>query len=114
MPPRMWSRHQFTSGVTDDDGAWFLNDRERFPFRDYRDNRVHVVREGDTLFSLAGIYFRGLTRPCGLWWVIADFQPDPIHDPTLALQPGRALFIPSTRTVVEDVFNRRRYVEAPP
>ena len=43
-----------------------------------------------------------------LWWVIADFQPEPVHDPTRALEVGRVMFIPSERTLVEEVFSSRR------
>jgi hypothetical protein len=44
--------------------------------------------------------------------VIADFQADPIHDPTLSLALGRELAIPSVRTVVEEVFSESRRDEA--
>jgi hypothetical protein len=56
-------------------------EREPFRFRAFPDNRQHVVQQGKTLFSLAGRYFAPLPRASGLWWVIADFQPDPVHDP---------------------------------
>jgi len=55
-----------------------------------------------------------LPRPAGLWWVIADFQPDPIHDPPVALELGRVLAIASVRTVLEEVFSERRREEATP
>jgi hypothetical protein len=96
------------------DGVLRLTDRERFGFRSYADNRTHVVIQGETLQQLAGRYFRGLPRPSGLWWVIADYQPAPIQDPTLALQPGTVLIIPSVRTVQEKVFASARQEEATP
>jgi hypothetical protein len=114
MPPRRFSRHTFTSAVKDDEGRLFLTEREPFRFRSLPDNRQHVVKEGETLFSLAGRYFAPLPRPAGLWWVIADFQPDPIHDPTVALEPGRVLVVPSIRTVQEEVFSETRRAEATP
>lgn len=114
MPPQRWSRHLYTAGVEQEDGRQLLTDRERFPFRSFRDNRIHVVSQGDTLWGLANRYFAGLPRPAGLWWVIADFQPNPIRDPTLALAPGTTLIIPSVRTVQEEVFNARRQREATP
>jgi hypothetical protein len=46
--------------------------------------------------------------------VIADFQPDPIHDPTLELEPGRVLVIASLRTVLEEIFSESRREEATP
>jgi hypothetical protein len=57
------------------------------------------VVEGDTLWGLAGLYFAPLPRACGFWWAIADFQPDPVVDPTLGLALGRVLVIPSTRVL---------------
>jgi hypothetical protein len=114
MPPRRFSRHTFTSAVQDDAGRLVITDREPFRFRSLPDNRQHVVKEGETLFSLAGRYFATLPRPAGLWWVIADFQPDPIHDPTIALEPGRVLVIASVRTVLEEIFSERRRGEATP
>jgi hypothetical protein len=114
MPPRRFSRYTFTSAVVDDEGRLFLTDREPFLHRALPDSRQHLVKEGETLFSLAGRYFSPLPRPAGLWWVIADFQPEPIHDPTLALEPGRTLVVPSVRTVLEEIFSEARRGEATP
>lgn len=108
MPPRRFSRYSFSAAVLDDAGRLFLTEREPFRFRTLPDNRQHVVQQGDTLFSLAGRYFAPLPRPSGLWWVIADFQPEPIHDPTLALDLGRVVFIPSVRVITEEVFAEAR------
>ncbi len=115
MPPFRFSRFQFTAALNDEDSdILFLTDREVFGFRQLSDNRTHIVREGDTLFTLAHRFFKGLPRPSGLWWLIADYQPQPIHDPTIALTLGRVLFIPSLRTVIEEVFNESRTEEATP
>jgi hypothetical protein len=112
MPPRRFSRYSFSAAVQGDAGRLFLTEREPFRFRSFSDNRQHVVQQGDTVFSLAGRYFAPLPRPSGLWWVIADFQPEPIHDPTLALDLGRLLFIPSIRVITEEVFAEARRQEA--
>jgi hypothetical protein len=111
MPPRRFSRYSFSAAVLDDAGRLFLTEREPFRFRSLPDTRQHVVQAGDTLFSLAGRYFAPLPRPSGLWWVIADFQPEPIHDPTLALDLGRVVFIPSVRVITEEVFAEARRQE---
>lgn len=117
MPPRRWSRHTFTtafledaeeSGGTED---LILTEPEPFRFQPFTDNRIHVVKSEDTLFNLAARFFRGIPRPAGLWWVIADFQPQPIHDPTIRLTPGTVLVIPSVRTVVEEIFSESRREE---
>jgi hypothetical protein len=114
MPPRRYSRFTFCSALLDADQRLFLTEREPYRFRSLEDNRQHVVVAGDTLFNLAGRYFTPVPRPAGLWWVIADFQPDPIHDPTLALDVGRALVVPAVRTVTEEILSetRRRQVSS--
>lgn len=108
MPPRRFSRYTFSSAQADASGALVLHGGDPFRYRELPDNRWHPVVEGDTLFTLAARYFRGLDRPAGLYWVIMDFQPDPIHDPTLSLVPGTQLVIPSKRTVLEDIFGEKR------
>lgn len=108
MPPRRFSRYTFSVGIEDPEGDLILTDPEPFRFRNLEDNRVHVVGGGETLWELADRYFQPMPRAAGLWWIIADFQPDPIHDPTVKLTPGRRLIIPSIRTVQEEIFNERR------
>jgi hypothetical protein len=112
MPPRRFSRFTFSLGTFDDHERLFLTDPEPFRFRLLDDNQHHVVQQGETLFSLAGRYFAPLPRPAGLWWIIADFQPDPIVDPTLKLDVGRTLIIPAVRVVTEEILaeERRREV----
>jgi hypothetical protein len=111
MPPRRLSRFTFSAAVLDDAGRLLLTEREPYRFRALADTRQHVVLQGDTLFTLAGRYFAPLPRPAGLWWVIADFQPEPIHDPTLALDLGRLLFLPSVRVITEEIFAEARRQE---
>lgn len=108
MPPRRFSRHEFARALRDGAGRLFLSDREPFRFRLFADTRIHAVKEGETLFTLAGRYFRPRPRAAGFWWVIAEFQPDPILDPTLALEPGRRLHIPSVRVLDEEILSERR------
>ena len=109
MPPRANSRHLFTTAQKrDGDERVFLSDRTPFRFLDLPDNRVHTVGSGDTLPRLAAKYFAPLGNlpeisAATLWWVIADFQPIPIHDPTIQLVSGEQLIIPSVRTVRERI-----------
>ncbi len=108
MPLQSGSRHGFTLGVRDEKGFLCLTEREPYGFVDHSDNREHTVVQGDTLFLLAGRYFASLPRACGFWWVIADFQPDPIIDPTLELEVGRKLFIPSLRVLTDVILGEER------
>lgn len=108
MPPRRRSRYTFATAVRGDDDRVALYGDEPYRFHDFADNIEHVVRRGDTLHRLAAKYFVGEPRPAGLWWVIAHFQPDPIHDPTIVLDIGRVLYVPSMRTLTEEIFNERR------
>ena len=101
MPPRVGSRHSFTLGVRNAAGVLHLTEREPYRYRPHTDNRLHVVVQGDSLWDLAGRYFAPLPRSCGFWWAVADFQPDPIVDPTLLLEPGRRMFIPSVRVLTD-------------
>ena len=113
MPPRRFSRFTFCAAYIDEDQRLVLTEREPFRFRAFPDNQQHIVRAGETLFTLAGRYFAPLPRASGLWWVIADFQPDPVHDPTLTLELGRLLFLPSVRVLTEEVFAEARREVAP-
>jgi len=107
MGPRARSRYLISTASRDETGRMVLSDREPHRFAEFPDNRSHSVVLGDTLFHLAGRYFAPLSRACGFWWVIADFQPDPIVDPTLELELGRVLVIPSVRTLTDVILSRR-------
>lgn len=108
MPPYVGSRYSFSLGVRDSQGRLCLTDREPYRFYPHEDNRTHQVVEGDTLWGLAGRYFSPLPRACGYWWVLADYQPDPIIDPTLKLALGRVLNIPSVRVLTDVILNESR------
>lgn len=106
------SRFAFCQQWFDEAGHVFLDDRKPFSYRAFADNTLHVVQVGDTIFSIAGSHFRPLPRAAGLWWVIADFQPNPIHDPTIKLVEGSVLVLPSSRTVIEEIFSEARRTES--
>jgi len=106
-----FSRHLFCQGIVDADGKLYLTDREPFRYVARADNRFHTVQEGDTLFSLAFQYFQPRPRPDQFFWVLADFQPEPIVDVTLTLPKGSTIVIPSERCLVEEIFNESRRPE---
>lgn len=109
MPPGPESRHLRTSArQREGSEALWLSPRVPFRYLNLPDNRAHIVSEGDSLHKLAAVYFASLGRlptisAANLWWVIADFQPQPIQDPTIKLVPGQRLIIPSARTVTERI-----------
>lgn len=107
MPPHVRSRYLVTYGLKDSNSKLYLT--ERTPFRydpALQGTRRHVVAQGDRLWHLAYRYFAPFPNAEHLWWVIAEFQPQPIQDPTLDLAVGRVLYIPSTRVVQERVLAR--------
>ena len=109
--PRLFSRYSFCEQLKDPDGRLYLS--ERVPFRYLRlpDNRSHLVQQGDTLFTLADRYFFPTPGAAQLWWVIADFQPSPIADPTGQLAPGERLVIPSSETLRSRIFAETRRLD---
>ena len=112
MPPRLYSRHTFTTMVSVNSPRVnvLLNDRRRFFYQPFKDNRLHTVREGDSWHSLAARYYAPLADPpefsaASLWWAIADFQTRPVHDPTIMLRVGDKVVVPSLRVVRDSIFN---------
>lgn len=105
------SRYRHCVATRNADGALELDEREPVRFRNESDNRVHQVADGDTWWGLAHQYFPNFSRACGLWWVLCEFQPEPVVDPTLRLQAGAVVVIPSERFLREVVFGveQRRY-----
>jgi len=98
------SRHSGTEARVDADGRRYLTPREPVGYLGRSDDVRHVVQQGDTLWNLAHRYFAGVdARPAGYWWAIADYQPHPIHDPTIQLVPGSVVVIPSLRTLTADI-----------
>lgn len=105
-PTRM-SRYRFSLQRKDASGRAYLTEARKFGYRELVDNRTHTVEAGDDIFQLAGRYFPTLPDGDSLWWIIAHFQPEPIHDPT-RLPAGSVLIIPSERTVIEQILTEKR------
>ena len=108
MPPRKNSRYETSFGIEDDSGNLFLTERKPFRFDEkLPGTRRHRVTASDSLQTLAHRYFKPLPHAEHLWWIIAEFQPDPILDPTLSLETTRILYVPSVRVVQRRVFGVR-------
>lgn len=87
-----------------------LTERTPFYFTRFRDNIEHTVTDGDTFQSIAFYYYTGYLpasrSAAELWWVIADFQPTPVTDPTLRLEAGTTVYVPSLRILDEFIFSK--------
>ena len=69
---------------------------ERIPFEIRDDSITHVCTGKERVFDLAIRYYRGLYKnPIDHWRTIAQFQEDPIIDPSIPLRSGRIITIPS-------------------
>lgn len=108
MPPLSRSRYTHTTGLTDAAGRLYLTRPEPYRYARFEDNRYHEVLAGDTWHGLAERHFPDWEDAANLWWVIADFQPEPVHDPTIELTPGQIVVIPSVRTLVQEILNPAR------
>lgn len=109
------SRYQFSTLLEDEYGNKYLTDPVPFRYRDLPDNIFHIVKEGDTLHNLAARYYRDLANlpivsAANYYWAIADYQPEPIIDPTCKLEVGRMMVIPSTNTLRTQILQRPRSI----
>lgn len=74
--------------------------RGRFLYRAFYDNVTYTCKEGDTLWTIAASFYGdAFSRASLLYWIIGDFQPTPIVDPTLAFSAGDRVVVPSVRVV---------------
>ncbi len=105
MPMFAYSRYRYCTGYKDANGVSYLDEREPFRYRNESDNTVHEAVEGDTWWGLAHLYFDGLPRPAGLFWILCEFQPTPVVDPTIRIKSGASIVVPSLRLVKTKVFN---------
>lgn len=121
--PSYFSRYRFCTATADAQGRLFLSSPEPFGYQDLPDNTVHIATATDTWESLADRHFASLAdqlatidmEPSHLYWILADFQPDPrpdaADDTTLRIPAGTRLVLPSVGTVLDLVFNESRRAE---
>lgn len=94
-----YSRYKHSVVLKDENEAIYLDIRPRMVYDGGYDEILHEVVLGDTLHGLAQSYYSSFPESANLWWAIADSQPEPINDPTIRLEPGIWLVIPSVDTV---------------
>jgi hypothetical protein len=102
------SRYQFSEIHTDSAGRRFFGPRPRFTYRDLPDNQRHIVKGAERLWHLSQIYWPELPKNGTYYWIIADFQPEPILDAFKDLVMGSVIIVPSLRTVEGMIFNSAR------
>lgn len=108
MPPGQYSRYLFCSGLKDTSGRLYLSARVPFRYVDRADNIFRVVGAGDTLFTLASETYAPLPSAAQFYWVIADFQKQPIIDASIKLVEGQTIVIPSRRMLLEEILSEGR------
>jgi hypothetical protein len=85
-----------------------------YGYQDLDDNIQHVCSTGDNLIRIAIERYTGVIggdHPEIYYAYIGDFQPEPIHDPTINLEIGRTIYIPSSRTILNDIEDESRRPE---
>lgn len=87
----------------------FFGRRDRFVYRDHINNRYHIVSEGETYAVIAAQYFAHVYEAARMWWVVCDYQPIPIIDPTVKPAGGTVLIIPPNELLL-DITDRNPYV----
>ena len=110
MPIFPQSRNRYNTEYQDDDGNYYLDDREPYRFENEIDNLVIEAKEGDMLWHIAHKAFAGERRPCGYWWAIAEYQPDPIIDPTIQFSANQKIVSPSKRVLNNKIFNSEQRI----
>lgn len=80
-----------------------------YGYREHPGNILHTVDEGDTWSYLAFKYYKDLGESypgysaARLYRFVAMFQPVPAVDPTILLQPGLTVVIPSVSLLTAEV-----------
>ena len=105
MPPRKNSRYQFCLAVRRT-GKLFLSTPVPFRFEEHADTVIHYTTEGQTIDQIAEYYYGD--NGWRYWWAIAQFQPNPIVDPTLSFQANTEILIPSKRVLTQIIQNPDR------
>jgi hypothetical protein len=97
------STYRHARAIQFDDGRIIFRLPERIPFEDRDDSILHISNGRERLWDLAQLYYGSEVRDAiDLWEVIAQFQPEPIQDPSIPLQAGLSVLIPSLE-YIEDV-----------
>lgn len=108
MPPQKNSRYSYCLGIKRSGKLW-LSSMTPFRYREYSDTRIHQTVENETLDQIAERYYGD--DGWKWWWVIAQFQPNPIVDPTVAFDAGVTIYVPSMKIISQVIMNPSRRKE---
>lgn len=99
------SLYKFAEILQDSDGNAYTDDIEPPSYEAGRvDDILHTVKEGDTLISIAQLYYWDLTEYASeMWPIIAHMQPTPIINPFAVLKPGRLIIVPAPERVTAEI-----------
>ena len=112
IPPSELSVFRFCQAYDAPNGVSFLTDVAPFTYVEREDTIRHVVVGDQSLEEIASIHYQVYGEQAyELMRVIAAFQPDPIFDPTIPLEPGRTILVPSIRAIEEVIYSEDRRLE---
>lgn len=108
ITPGYLSTYRFCEVLTDSDlEVQYMSEPVPFTYVERDDTIKHTVIESDTWETLASTYYRSLPNAPQLWRIIAEFQPRIPLDATLP-PVGPIVYVPSVRTVLEEIFSEAR------
>lgn len=111
ITPGALSTYRFCSAIVDEDtGQLWLTDPVPYTYRVLDDTIEHQVTEGDTYESIAAMYYQSIPDGAQLWRIVAEFQPTIPLDATVP-PIGPVVYVPSIRTVLEEIFSESRRPE---
>lgn len=107
--PSILSVYRFCQAYIAPDGRMHLTDIAPFEFVERPDTRLHVVAGDQRIEDVAAIHFQVYGEEAYLLWhILAAFQPEPILDPLIPLEPGRTIYVPSIRAIEEVILSEDR------
>lgn len=95
------SRFRCAELIRTDDGYLHWDLRRTLEYLGHEDDIAHEVQPDDTWHSLAYKFYGTEFGGANLWWVIADYQPEPVLDPTVLPTPGDIVMIPAP-SIIQD------------
>lgn len=107
MPPTALDPTALCTAFTDLDGDLILSEPEPYGYRELPDTIEHRALDGDTYPRLAYRYLGSAE----LAWVIMDFQPTRVFDPTIRIEVGSVVYVPSQRVTYEEILSESRRAE---